>query len=458
MISRERSLVWLVALVFLAGGVLGGGDTSIRLSMFVELPACFLGALAVAGLVDGNCPREAGAALVLLALICLVPVLQLIPLPASSWKSLPGREVPYAISQVAGLSGLSRPISLDPEQTRIAALSLIVPAAVFIAALQLDLRGRDRIMLVVVVFAFASALLGIFQVASGGGVDLGIYRQIHDGYPIGFFANRNHEASLLLIAMPMSAHLIRLRHWPRRTRTMAMGAIVFFFSLSVVATASRSGFALLAVAWAGTMLVWIGDVRDRRIWLSAAGLIAILLLAFGLLDLTGTGHRVIHRFNDVGEDLRPFIWHGSWEAIKAFWPVGSGAGSFVPIYKMFEDLNSVNDAWVNHAHDDYLELLLDAGVAAAVLLVAYAAILIAALFRPLPPPQRSQRYVAACAVLILLAHSLTDYPLRTFGLLAIFAFANAMFFPGRDMLRVRRSGSHPVQSPPSAFASDFSHA
>jgi hypothetical protein len=450
--------MWLIALVFLAGGVLGGGDTSIRLSMFVELPACFLGALAIAGLVDGNCPREARAALVLLALVCLVPVLQLIPLPASSWRSLPGREVPYAISQVAGLADLSRPISLDPERTRIAGLSLIVPAAVFIATLQLDLLGRDRIMHVVGIFAFASALLGVFQVASGGGLDLGIYRQIHDGYPIGFFANRNHEASLLLIAMPMSAHLIRLRHWRRRTRTTAIALVTLILSLSVVATASRSGFVLLAVAWAGTMLVWIGDIWDRRIWFSAAGLVAILLIALGLLDLTGAGHRVIHRFNDVGEDLRPFVWHGSWEAIKAFWPLGGGTGAFVPVYKMFEDLNSVTDAWVNHAHDDYLELLLDTGVAGVVLLIAYAVIFVIALFRPLPPAQRGQRYVAVCAILILLAHSLTDYPLRTFGLLTIFAFANALLFPGRDKLRVRRSGSHPVQSPPPAFASDLNHA
>jgi O-antigen ligase len=451
-------LVWLIALVFLAGGVLGGGDTSIRLSMFVELPACFLGALAIAGLVDGDCPHEAKTALVLLALICLVPVFQLVPLPASSWKSLPGREVPYTISRVAGLANLARPISLDPEQTRIAALSLIVPAAVFIAALQLDLRGRDQIMLVVVVFAFASALLGIFQVASGGSLDLGIYRQVHDGFPIGFFANRNHEASLLLIAMPMSAHLVRLQHWASRTRAMTIGAIVFFFSLSVIATASRSGFALLVLAWAGTTVVWIGNVRDRRIWLSTAGLLVILVVAFGLLDLTGAGHRVIHRFNDVGEDLRPFIWHGSWAAIESFWPLGSGAGSFVPIYKMFEDLNSVNDAWVNHAHDDYLELLLDTGIAGVVLLAVYITVFMKSLFRSLPSSQRSQRYVAVFTLLILLAHSLTDYPLRTFGLLSIFAFANALLFPGRDMLRARRSGSHPTQSPPSAFASDFNHA
>jgi O-antigen ligase len=351
-----------------------------------------------------------------------------------------------------------RPVSLDPEQTRMAAIALIVPSTIFLAALQINVRGRDQIMLAVVVFSFFSALLGVFQVAAGGGLDLGIYRQVHDGYPIGFFANRNHEASLLLVAMPMSAHLIRLQHWPRRTRTSAIAAMISIFSLSVVATASRSGFALLAVAWAGTMIVLIGNLWDRRIWLSAAGLFAILLVAFGLFDLTASGHRVIHRFNDVGEDLRPFIWHGTWEAIKAFWPLGSGVGSFVPVYKMFEDLNSVNDAWVNHAHDDYLELLLDTGIVGVILLISYFLIAAASLLKPLPAPQRGQRYVAVCAIIILLAHSLTDYPLRTFGLMAIFAFANAMLFPGRDTVRVRRSGSHPIHPPPPAFAQDFRHA
>jgi hypothetical protein len=441
----------LIIAVFLAGGVIGGGPTSAHLSMFVELPAVVLGALAIAGLVDGNYPERAVPAMILLLLICLVPLLQLIPLPADYWKSLPGREIPGEISRLAGLGTLSRPISLTPEETRLAALSLIVPASVFLATLQLGMRERDRVMMTIVLFAFASAILGIFQVAAGGGLNLGIYRQIHDGYSIGFFANRNHQATLLLIAIPMAVRMIGLQRWDHRTKTVMTVVALLFFSLSVVGTISRAGFLLLPLAVGGALVVWIGDLRDRRIWLGLAGLLAVLVASYLIIQLTPLGSRVVHRFNDVGDDLRPIIWQGSWAASRSFWPIGSGTGSFVPVYKMFEDLNSVNDAWVNHAHDDYLELLLDDGGAAVILFIGYLIFLIAALIRPVPPPLRSQRYVVVSTITIVMAHSLMDYPLRTFGVITIFAFANALLLPPRDIRRLVRSGSHPA-SPPPAFA------
>jgi hypothetical protein len=450
-IARERSLSALIIAVFLAGGVIGGGPTSAHLSMFVELLAVVLAALAVAGLVDGNFPERSVPAMVLLLLICIVPLLQLVPLPADYWKSLPGRDIPGEISRLAGLPNLARPISLTPEETRLAALSLIVPASVFLATLQLGMRERDRIMMTIVLFAFASAILGIFQVAAGGGLNLGIYRQIHDGYSIGFFANRNHQATLLLIAIPMSVRMIGLQRWDHRTRTVMTVVALLFFSLSVVGTISRAGFLLLPLAVGGALVVWIGDLRDKRIWLGLAGLVIVLVAGSLAIQLTPLGHRVIHRFSDVGEDLRPIIWQGSWAAARSFWPIGSGTGSFVPVYKMFEDLNSVNDAWVNHAHDDYLELLLDDGGAAVLLFLGYLIFLTTALIRSVPMPLRSQRYVVVSTIAILMAHSLMDYPLRTFGLITIFAFANALLLPPRDVRRMTRSGSHPT-SPPPAFA------
>lgn len=457
MISRERSLPIFVALVFLIGGILGGGPVSPLLSMFVELVASFLGAIALAGLIDGNFPRHAKPGLILLGLICLVPLVQLVPLPADIWRKLPGHDVPFEISRLAGLGDLARPISLSPEQTGLAALALIVPAAIFMATLQFGTEGRDRVFLAIVAFAFASTVLGIFQVAAGSGVNLGIYKQVHDGYPIGFFANRNHEADLLLIALPVSAYLVRSRPWPRRTRTIALAIATMFFSLSVIATQSRTGVALLPIALGGVMAVWIGDIRDRRIWLGLAGLFAVALVGYAIVRLTPVGHHLASRFSDLGYDLRPVVWQGTSTATGTFWPVGSGVGSFVPVYQMFEDLNSISDMWVNHAHNEYLELLLDTGIAAAILFGGYVIVAILALLGEVAHEMRRQRYVAICIILILLAHSVMDYPLHTFALLAIFAFANAMLFPAREMRRVRRSGSHPV-SPPPAFAMDYDHA
>jgi hypothetical protein len=443
--------------VFVVGGILGGGPTSPNLSLFTEALACILFAAALAETINNGWQRGTGPALVLLALICLVPLVQLLPLPPDYWRALPGRSVAQAIANLAGLGDRARPISLAPEETRLAALSLIVPASVFIATTQLGPRSRDEIMIVIVGFALVSALLGMFQVAAGGGLNLDIYRQTSEGYPNGFFANRNHEADLLLIAIPLSTHLIRLQPWPRRNRAVALTLAILFFSVSVIATQSRTAFGLLPLALAGSLVIWIGSPWDRRVWIGAGGLLAATVVGYTAIRLTPVGHHLIGRFSTVGDDLRPAFWQGTWSAIRDFWPIGSGVGSFVPIYKMFEDLNTINDTWVNHAHNDYLEVLLDTGIAGAILMAGYIIVLLSTLIRHVPTPLRSQRYAALSVIAILLGHSIADYPLRTFGLITIFAFANGLLFPSREAYRIRRSGSHPAVPPP-AFAMSRDHA
>jgi O-antigen ligase len=441
-------LVWLIALVFVLGGILGGGPTSPNISMFVELPAAFLGAIALAGLVDGRYPREARAALVFLGLVCLIPLVQLVPLPAGYWSGLPGHALPAEISRLVGLGDQARPFSLSPEQTQLGALTLIVPIAIFIATLQVGAAGRDRLLLLVVGFALVSAVLGVFQVAAGGGLHLDIYPQVHEGYPIGFFANRNHEGDLLLIALPASAQVIRSAAIHERTKLSLMIGAVVFLSLAVISTQSRTAALLLPLALGGTLAVWIGDIRDRRIWIGFAVLVGAMLVGLALIKFTPIGHRLMARFTTVGDDLRPEIWKNSWAAVGSFWPMGSGVGSFVPVYQMFEDLNSVQGTWVNHAHNDYMEILLETGVAGVVLIVAYGILAGVTLLSEAQRPLRGQRYAAVSIIAILLAHSLTDYPLRTFGLLSIFALANGILFLPRERLRVRRRGSYPASPPP----------
>lgn len=447
-IARERSLVWLIALVFILGGVLGGGPTSPSISMFVELPAAFLGAIGIAGLIDGQFSRQAWPALVFLGLVYLVPLAQLVPLPVTYWNGLPGHTIPAEISRLVGLGDHARPLSLSPEQTQLGLLSLTVPIAIFVATLQIGVAGRDRLLLIVLGFAVVSAIVGVFQAAAGGGLHLDIYPQVHDGYPVGFFANRNHEGDLLLIGIPVSAQVIRSTAFRERTQISLVISAALFLSLAVISTQSRTAASLLPIALGGTLVVWVGDLRDKRIWIGFAALVAVMLISFALVKLTPVGHHLLARFTTVGDDLRPEIWKNSWTAVGAFWPVGSGVGTFVPVYQMFEDLNSVQDAWVNHAHNDYLEILLETGVVGAILLVIYLIQVGLTLLSEAARPLRGQRYVAVSTIAILLAHSLTDYPLRTFGLLSIFAFANGMLFLPRERLRVRRRGSFPANPPP----------
>ncbi|MDH7637280.1 O-antigen ligase family protein [Sphingomonas oryzagri] len=436
----------LTALLLLASGLLGGGVTAPNISMLVELIGCAVLGIAMIGIVDGKYPDHAKSALVFAACVALVPFIQLIPLPASIWRSLPGRAVPDTISQLIGQGDQARPIALDPEQAAMRGLALIVPIAAFVATLQLGTRKRDQLMMLVVGLAFCSLLLGVFQVATGR---FYLFSFVHFGLPVGLFANRNHQADLLLLAIPMCARIAETLPFRHDRRRLILLCAVLFFTVGIIATQSRTALAILPVVIVVAFVIHSGNIASRTIWIGSATIGAVAVIAAALLIWTPIGAHALHRFQDVGEDLRPQLWRGTIAAAKSFWPVGSGVGSFVPVYDMFADLDSVNAAWVNHAHNDYLELFLETGVAGIVLIVAYAILLGLRVFPRLSGDAAQQRLVGFTGLAILLLHSITDYPMRTFILLAAFGQLNAMLFPARDArMRSRRKGPFKVSPQP----------
>jgi O-antigen ligase len=92
------------------------------------------------------------------------------------------------------------------------------------------------------------------------------------------------------------------------------------------------------------------------------------------------------------------------------------------------------NTYVNHAHNDVLELWLDTGAVGLVLMGIFAIGFVlrsVELWRS-PPPlgARDIDWSLACAgtivVALLVAHSLVDFPLRTYAMMAIMAFACAL--------------------------------
>jgi O-Antigen ligase len=122
------------------------------------------------------------------------------------------------------------------------------------------------------------------------------------------------------------------------------------------------------------------------------------------------------------------------EAARAYMPLGSGVGTFVPVYAMYEKLQDVLiNGYVNHAHDDVLELWLETGIAGIVLSGIFIVWLVRRLMtvwrRASPAPLDIDHALACAAALIvglLLAHSFVDYPLRTDGMMTMLAFACAL--------------------------------
>jgi len=143
----------------------------------------------------------------------------------------------------------------------------------------------------------------------------------------------------------------------------------------------------------------------------------------------------MERFDaDPLADGRIAIARNTIEAAMATMPFGAGLGAFVPVYAMFENPQDLMaGAYANHAHNDFLELWLETGVVAPILLGVFAFWLIrrsAEVWRRSQSGEfgidQSSTRAATLIIALLVAHSLVDYPLRTGAMMAVFAVACAL--------------------------------
>ena len=358
-------------------------------------------------------------------------LLQLVPLPPALWAALPGHAVYAQIAQAAD-AVVWRPLSLAPDLTLNALGALLPATAAALAALHLDFRGRVRLVQAVVVVACLSGLLGLAQLASGGGWRL--YRETSADSAVGLFANRNHQAALMACALPLTGALagLRLREGGDRRLIPFLGAAVAaFLCLALISTGSRMGLLLGAVGLAGG--AWAYRLSGQRLWPAAraarwvtAGGAVVLLATVGLAAARGGA---VERLStqDIVSETRVAMIKPLLTTARAFQPVGAGFGAFDSVYRQFEPKALLSTIYMNQAHNEPMQLVIEGGVAALVLLGLFLAWWGRTAWRASrSAPSARRRTLAAAAAtvtVILMASSLVDYPLRTPLLGALFAVA-----------------------------------
>jgi len=215
--------------------------------------------------------------------------------------------------------------------------------------------------------------------------------------------------------------------------------LMLMIIIGVTLTRSRAGMALLFVAALfSVLLVWRharGQSGRRLLRIAIGANVVALLVAFqfgfaGLMERLEGG---------VARDIRwPVAWVTS-KAAAANLPLGSGLGAFVPVYDKFAPSTLLEPEYVNHAHNDWLELWLTGGVPAIVLAVGFLAWFAASTLRVWTSDDQSQAPVldlvlaqaAPMVIALLLLHSAVEYPLRTEALMVVFAIACAYLIPRR---------------------------
>jgi len=431
---REHAAA-IAAAVLLVVALVFGGSTSSPLAMLtVRLASLVVAPLAVWRLAQRRLPARSQAALLLLAATIALPLLQLVPLPPDIWTRLPGRAVASQALRLAGVPAPWMPLSLTPEETWRCDLGLLPPAVMFCAVLGLNLDARRAIAWAPVLVCLVGVVLGVLQLSGGEDSPLRFYADTNADSAVGFFANRNHQAIMAVVSIVFAIVVVGARGWATGRSSLfwlaTAGALVLVLLVGVAATRSRAGVSLAVVSTLGAAAILaakrggVGQTRLERLApvlasLAAGGLAVSLVLAFSFTPLAS-------RFQTgLNEDLRAQIAPKTVELASDYGPLGSGIGSFRTIYRTVERPQDVRVAYVNNAHDDFLELWLEAGWAGAALFLAFLIWLADASRGAFARANGGGLLVAV----LLLAHSVVDYPLRTPALATLFAFACGLIAP-----------------------------
>ena len=421
--NETGSAAFKVAAVFLSIGfaVGGAGSQYPLLELLVELAGIAVLAWLAATRAWVGLGPTAQLGLASAGLLLLLPLAQLVPLPPEVWAQLPGRERSRELLQLIGSADAWMPLSLDREATWRSLLALVPGFAAFALGLVLGPSSRRRLSVLAVGFAALSAIVGALQVASGGA--LALWATAHEEWATGLFTNRNHQALFVNLAILLAGATAR---GERKARVSpAAVALIALFVAATVATGSRTGAALLLLSVPIGLALAFG-LNARRAWVPVA--LAAPALAAVLLG-TSAGEVLLHRFGS-GEDARLLYWSDLWVAIAQSWPVGTGFGTFAPVFQTVESLSLVGPMSVNPAHNDYLELALEGGVAAVLSVLAVVGVLAFAAVRAgRSGAGRPLAIAAAAGVALLLLHSMVDYPLRMLSLSMLFGWLASLLFP-----------------------------
>lgn len=436
--TRHLAVPLFLLACLLLGGASAGGLVA---NLLLQLVAIILLSWVSWHVIHNGIPRSIRAPIILLGLLITVALVQLIPLPPSVWTALPGREAVVDGFRLLGVTLPWLPLALAPHNAVASLLWLLPAIAVFLLIIVLGaFRGRT-VAGVIVGVAVLSVALGAVQIVGGGSGY--IYEVTNRGAAVGFFANSNHNATLLLVSIPFLAALqkalLRRRRSSRNVSAIrvavAGGYAVILVGLLI--NASLAGLGLAVPVVLGTWLVFGSPrpaLRKAGVGLAVAGTLGVLLaIASGSF-----GDNLFAPEEAQAEASRQVIFARTWEAAQVYLPFGSGIGSFEAIYPSFEPLEGVSRFYVNHAHNDWLELLLETGLAGAALAALFLAWWIVRLRAIWGADEREPfAQAAVIASATIMVHSLVDYPLRTAGLSAVFAMCLGLMSSVRPYVRPR---------------------
>ncbi len=196
-----------------------------------------------------------------------------------------------------------------------------------------------------------------FPPGPGKGIDPFVWRGAFSDRVFSTYGNPNFYGDFLVIMFP-----IIVTQW-FKTRRWSLIVLLALLMLSLVKTGTKGawlGFAMVCVAFGAVAMIFFSE-QTKPYRLKVLGVLGGLALAFVGYTAKDLTSRV------VSINFRLFTWEATWEMIRTNPFMGSGVGSFPPLYPAFRrppifHIEGKHNTETDHAENEYLEQLFDNGI------------------------------------------------------------------------------------------------
>ena len=446
--SRASSAIFvlLCSLPVFTTILFGGVDSATWILIIFCATAIFLLWLAETRNVGGFPIGKSNLPIPLAALI-LIGLIQLAPLGGG---------------EHAGIS-TSTALSSDPFSTRLFVVRLLVYFVFFSACLTF-INNEGRIKKATIFIIVFGALMAFFAILQRLANPDGIYgmRETPQAISFGPFVNQHHFASFMQMTAGVTLGLL-LGSSIERDRKVLLGILFVAMGVAAVWTSSRGGLVgFIAVIIMAALLSFVSrgekhrekSTESNQKLIAAGTAAALLLVIFGVVLMLGGGDLLL-RGTGVG------VEGGDLSTGRAhFWPIalriffenpvlGAGLDAFGAAFTKHDTWNGM--LRVEQAHNEYLQILADAGIAGIACLAAFIFLLFRGSLKVIASGSGFRREAAVGALagcFGILIHSFFDFPLRTpsnaffFLMLAVIATVPVAIVNKARMHRRRSSSEH----------------
>ena len=305
-----------------------------------------------------------------------------------------------------------------PHDTVSLALQYFAYAMLCFLAGQTLLRGAQARSLALIFSIYGAALAGfaLLQGISSNGKLYWIRQPRSGGWIYGPYVNHNHYAGLMemLVPIPLIVALTRLA--PPKVRAVAAATAAVMVG-TIFLSGSRGG--MIAIV-AELIILSALLVKQKRSLRTAIGIGVFLAIVVGLLVWIGGGElskRIATAgpgHTELSSDIRTYINRDGLRMFLKKPILGWGMGTFPVVYPEFRTFYT--NFFVNEAHNDYLQLLVEMGLLGFATMIWFVVTVYARAFKKIRnwPSEMSGAVTLACVLGLsgILVHSAVDFNLQ----------------------------------------------